>query len=82
MGDTTAWKYKINLDFTSGEPFTLKAVTNMTINCDTCFNKKYYLPWAIKDVCDFCKEHNGRFYRPDLSDIKGYVISCIKENEK
>ena len=53
----------------------------MAIDCNTCFNKKYYPPKAIEDVCDFCKEHNGRFYRSDLSDIRGHVISCIKEKE-
>lgn len=57
-------------------------MTNMTINCDTCFNKKYYPPQAVAGVCKFCKEKNMRFYKPDLSDIKGYAISCVKENKK
>ena len=53
----------------------------MKYDCSVCFNRKYYPPNSIKDVCIFCKEHNGRFYKPDLSDIKGYVISCIKEKD-
>ena len=48
----------------------------MTIDCDTCFNKMYYPPKAIEDVCKFCQEKNRRFYRTDLTDIKGYVISA------
>lgn len=48
----------------------------MIIDCDTCFNKKYYPPKAIEDVCKFCQEKNGRFYRTDLTDIKGYAISA------
>ena len=46
----------------------------MTIDCDTCFNKKYYPPQAIADVCEFCKENNMRFYRPDLTDLMGKRI--------
>ena len=60
-------------------------MTNMTIDCDTCFNKKYYLPWAIADVCKFCKDKNMRFYRPDytdLIDMKIVNIITLKENEK
>lgn len=73
MQGANAWKYKINSNFTSEEPFTLKAMTNITINCDTCFNKKYYPPQAIADVCKFCKEKNMRFYRPDLTDFIGRI---------
>lgn len=57
----------------------------MTIDCDTCFNKKYYPPRAIADVCKFCKENNMRFYRPDLMDLLGkriVNITILKENEK
>ena len=43
----------------------------MTIDCDTCFNKKYYPPQAITDVCEFCKENKMRFYRQDLTDLIG-----------
>ena len=48
----------------------------MIIDCDTCFNKMYYPPKAIEEVCKICQENNGRFYRPDLTDIKGYSISA------
>ena len=44
------------------------------VDCDTCFNKRYYPPEAIKGVCRFCKEKNWRFYRSDLTDIKGPVV--------
>lgn len=54
-------------------------MTNMIIDCDTCFNKKYYPQWAIEDVCKFCKEKNMRFYRQDLTDLIG---STLKENKK
>ena len=33
----------------------------MIIDCDTCFNKKYYPPKAIEDVCKFCQERTGDF---------------------
>lgn len=49
----------------------MKTLKYMTINCDTCFNKKYYQPQAIADVCEFCKENNMRFYRQDLTDLIG-----------
>lgn len=52
----------------------------MTIDCDTCFNKMYYPSKAIEDVCKFCQENNWRFYRTDLTDIKGYVISARRMN--
>ena len=45
------------------------------IDCSTCFNKRYYPPKSIEDVCKFCQEKNMRFYRPDLTDIKGQVIA-------
>jgi len=51
----------------------------MKYDCSICFNRKYYPLKAIEDVCNFCKEHNGRFYKPDLTDIKGYVIDVVKE---
>ena len=57
----------------------------MTIDCDTCFNKKYYPPQAIVDVCKFCKENNMRFYRQDLTDLIGkriVNITILKENEE
>ena len=50
----------------------------MTIDCDTCFNKMYYPPKVIEDVCKFCQEKNGIFYRPDLTDINGYSISVMR----
>ncbi len=53
----------------------------MTIDCDTCFTKKYYPPQAIADVCKFCKENNMRFYRQDLTDLI-VNIGVLKENEK
>lgn len=54
----------------------------MTIDCDTCFNKMYYPPKAIEEVCKICQERMRDFYRADLTDIKGYVISARRmENE-
>lgn len=49
----------------------------MTIDCDICFNKKYYPSQAVADVCKFCKENNMRFYRPDLTDLIGKKIANI-----
>ena len=60
-------------------------MTDMTTNCDTCFNKKYYPPQAIEDVCKFCKGKNMRFYRPDYTDLtdkKIVNITILKENKK
>lgn len=53
----------------------------MTIDCGTCFNKKYYPPQAIADVCKFCKDNNMQFYRSDLTDLKSIII-VLKRNEK
>ena len=54
----------------------------MTVNCDICVNKRYYPPKAIEDVCRFCKEKNGKFYRPDLTDVRGYVtVLEVKKND-
>jgi len=53
----------------------------MTIDCDTCFNKKYYPPQAIAGVCKFCKEKNMRFYRQDLTDLIVNKIT-LKGNER
>lgn len=63
----------------------MKTLKYTTINCDTCFNKKYYPPQAIVDVCRFCKEKNMRFYRPDLTDpiAKKIVdITILRENKQ
>lgn len=50
----------------------------MTVDCETCFNKRYYPPKAIESVCNFCKEKNWKCYRPDLTDIKG-PVTVVKE---
>lgn len=53
------------------------------VDCDTCFNKRYYPSEAIQDVCKFCKEKNWRFYNPDLTDIEGQVVAVRRiKNER
>ena len=54
----------------------------MNIDCNLCFNKRYYPPKAIEDVCKFCKEKKGKFYRSDLTDIKGYVVAAVQKENK
>ena len=51
------------------------------INCSTCFNKKHYPESSILYICEKCKERNMIFYRPDFSDVKGYV-TVVKENKE
>ena len=51
----------------------------MTVDCDTCFNKKNYPEKVAQLICNRCKEQQMRHYRPDLTNVEGYV-TVIKEN--
>ncbi len=43
------------------------------IDCSVCFITTHFPPGEMEDYCKWCKEKNGLFYDPDLTDLKGHV---------